>query len=126
MIDWTRDLTAVGIGALDEVLNAEDEKSGRVDFFTRATDWGRMIGAGLGLAMQGGMLGNARMGDTLALTCLPLATKSLSGPIRDAIGGRQESASRARDYVPRRRVPSRSRYPAPAFDTEFQGTARLD
>ena len=76
--------TAVGVGAVDEVLEWWDEKAGRTLSFRTATDIGRIVLTLGGYAMQ--MMDFApEIGEAMALSSTTLLTKSIAKPVKEAI-----------------------------------------
>lgn len=86
------------VGVLDTVAEDQDLKNGRIEPFRNMADIGRLVGTGLGLAMQVWMPRQAAVGESLANSSLTLLVKSLAKPIKGMI---TLPASR-RTYVPRR------------------------
>ena len=99
-IDMVATAVAVGVGVVDEVLEAADEKGARTNPFQKWADYGRLIGAGGGYLMQIFDF-NPKLGADLAQSCTPLLVKSISAPIRSAI---KESAGSAGSVVRRARA----------------------
>jgi hypothetical protein len=104
-IDMTKELVSVGVGVVDPALQGWDIKSGRSGMFKTATDIARLLGTGIGLAMQVWMPRQARIGEALALSCTPLLVNTVAGQaIRDAVSG-----AGATRFVPKSTVTSMPR-----------------
>ena len=101
-VDLLKAGVAVGVGALDEVMNSWDEKQGRTKSFRTATDLSRLAVAGAGYAIMAFYPRQSRIGEVLALSGTTLLTKSVAKPLRSAIGGGTVTTS---SYVPRMAVP---------------------
>jgi len=84
-VDLTRVGVAVLAGAVDEVLEAWDEREGRIEPFRTATDIGRLVLCGLGYLMQIFDI-RPRLGESLAIAETPLLVKSIAKPVKAAIG----------------------------------------
>ena len=104
MVDLMKSGISVGVGVVDEVAEAWDEKEGRTEPFRTATDIWRLLGALGGYALQIFMPKQARIGEALALSATPLLVKSVAKPIRAAIGG----GATERVFMPRKRQPAGS------------------
>jgi len=102
-VDLTRVGVAVLAGAVDEVLEAWDEREGRIGPFRTATDIGRLVLCGLGYLMQIFDI-RPRLGESLAIAETPLLVKSIAKPVKAAIGApaggvRVARTSRVRESV---------------------------
>jgi|GEM_PF-2379925 len=124
MINMMKSAVSLGVGVVDEGIEWWDERSGRAEPFRRATDIVRLLGAGLGYAMQVFWPQQQALGEALALSTTPLLVKSVAKPIRSAIS--QQVSAPA--FVPRRApagtgtVSSRvASYPASRTEPEFSG-----
>ena len=86
MFDVGKIVTAIGVGAGDEVAIYFDQKNGWVKPFQNATDLYR-VGATLGgYGLQAFMPRYAKLGDTLATASTPLLTKSVISVVRAQMG----------------------------------------
>ncbi len=77
-LNLTRMAIAVGVGAIDEVLERQDTKAGRTGNFKTWKDYGRIALPVLGIAAQLMMPKYAGIGETVAVASLPLLTKSVA------------------------------------------------
>lgn len=99
-VDLMKSAVAGGVGVLDEFMVSWDEKEGRTESFKNATDISRLLVAGLGYGLQVFYPRQARIGEALALSGTTLLVKSISKPLRSALGGGTAA------YVPRVSVPA--------------------
>lgn len=99
MVDLMKSGISVGVGVVDEVMESWDEKEARTEPFRKATDIVRLIGALAGYSIQIFMPRQTKLGEALALSSTPLLVKSVSKPIRAAIGG--ETTERV--FLPRKK-----------------------
>lgn len=110
MIDFTKSLVSVGVGGVDEVLEWQDERAGRVESFRTWQDIGRLVGCGLGYAVQIFWPRQARWGEAIALPTTALLTKSVSHAVRGAMA--PASRVSGKRYGPRRVAPPPTRVAA--------------
>lgn len=111
-INIGRSLISAGVGVVDEVATYWDEQEGRTESFKNAVDISRLLIAGAGYAMQVFMPRMAVMGETLALSATPLLVKSISKPVRSAIGGGTTAAAFPRARARAIAAPMAPRLPA--------------
>lgn len=77
-LNLTRMAIAIGVGAIDEVLERQDAKAGRTATFRTWRDYGRIGLPVIGIAAQLMMPKYAGIGETVAVASLPLLTKSVA------------------------------------------------
>ncbi len=105
-IDIGRHGYAVGVGALDELINSRDGKAGRVGMKAWGI-WYRLGLTGVGLAMQTGMIpfGSARMGENISVPATTLLAKTIVRQGTSLLpGGAKSYVGEAREFVARRAV----------------------
>jgi hypothetical protein len=77
-LNLTRMAIAIGVGAIDEVLERQDTSAGRTGAFRTWRDYGRIGLPVIGIAAQLMMPKYAGIGETVAVASLPLLTKSIA------------------------------------------------
>lgn len=77
-LNLTRMAIAIGVGAIDEVLERQDARAGRTGNFKTWKDYGRVALPVLGIAAQLFMPKYGGIGETVAVASLPLLTKSIA------------------------------------------------
>ena len=97
-IDMTAKLTAVGVGALDEVFEGLDEGAGRTEAFKKWTDFYRL--GGTLITLVGEVMGRgtmAKLSRDANGPMITLLTKSIAQPVKsmlkERVGVRRASGS---------------------------------
>ena len=111
-INFSNGALAAGVGVLDEVMEYWDEQEARTEAFKTARDISRVFLVLGSLGIQAFAPRYERFAEPIGLASIPLLVKSISKPVRDAIGGGTTTAT-SRVYRPSARaVPAAQINPA--------------
>ena len=119
-IDVMKGVLAAGVGVADELVADWDESTTppRTEPFKTAQDLGRLGLVLVGYGVQAFQPRYSNLGDTIATASMPLLVKSVWNAVA------AQGTTRRVTYTPRR-TKQAARYPAPAYEPQFEGV-RLD
>lgn len=106
-ISMTKVAISVGVGAVDEILEVWDEKSGRTGSFKTFRDYGRIAMPVVGYGLQLFMPRYANLGETLAVASTPLLVKSIARIVRGGTSAARQVSTPIVNRIPASQISRR-------------------